>query len=168
MRRCLALSAGGLALWFAALPQGFAQQPGLKDQLVGTWMLVSIVGERDGRKTEPWGANPKGILVMNANGRFAQIQMRADLPKFTSPNRTKGTAEEFRATALGSLTYFGTFSVDETEKLLLFRVEASSFPNLDGQVNRRPFRLKGDELVTINPASATGGSTVNLTWRRDR
>ena len=168
MKGCLVLALGGLALSLLAFPQSRAEQSGLKDQLVGTWMLVSISGERDGRKTEPWGATPKGILVMNANGRFAQIQMRADLPKFSSPNRTKGTAEEFRATSFGSLTYFGTFSIDEAEKVLLFRVKASSFPNLDGEVNRRPFSLKGDELVTINPASATGGSPVSLSWRRDR
>ena len=145
-----------------------AQQSRAADQLIGTWLLVSISGERDGQKTEPWGSNPKGILVMNANGRFAQIQMRSDLPKFSSPNRTKGTPEEFRATALGSLTYFGTFSVTEAANEILFRVEFSSFPNLNGEVNRRPFTLKGDQLVTVNPASATGGSAVSLTWHRDR
>lgn len=151
-----------------AVPAAAIAQQRLKDPLIGTWMLVSIEGERDGRKTEPWGSNPKGVLVMNASGRFAQIQMRSDLPKFTSTNRTKGTPEEFRATALGSLTYFGTFSVDQAGSEILFRVEYSSFPNLNGQVNRRPFTLKGDQLVTVNPASATGGSAVSLTWQRDK
>ena len=138
------------------------------EPLAGTWMLVSITGERDGAKTEPWGSNPKGILVLNPNGRFSQIQLRNDLPKFASGNRTKGSLEEFRASALGSLTYFGTYALSDKRTELLFKIEASSFPNLNGEVNVRPFRLSGDELITINPASQTGGSTVTLTWRRDR
>jgi len=138
------------------------------EQLVGTWVLVSITGERDGAKTEPWGNKPRGILVLSANGRFAQIQLRNDLPKFASGNRTKGTPDEFRSISLGSLTYFGTYTVSDKGTDLLFKIEASSFPNLNGDVNVRPFRLTRDELVTINPASQTGGSSVTLTWQRDK
>jgi hypothetical protein len=157
-----------LSAWALLPHSSSAQTRDVTEQLVGAWMLVSITGERDGAKSEPWGTNPKGILVLNSNGRFAQIQLRNDLPKFTSGNRTKGTPDEFRAISLGSLTYFGTFSVNEKGRELLFKIEASSFPNLNGEVNVRPFRLTADELVTINPASQTGGSAVTLTWRRDR
>lgn len=147
---------------------GTAQQSRLADQLIGSWTLVSITGERDGRRTEPWGANPQGTLVLNANGRFAQIQMRSDRPNFVSNNRTQGTPEEYKATAVGALTYYGTFSINEAERVLNFKIEASSFPNFNGTANRRAFTLTGDELVTTNPASASGGSAISLTWRRDR
>ena len=99
---------------------------------------------------------------------FPRYSCRNDLPKFASGNRTKGTPDEFRATSLGSLTYFGTYSLSDKGTELLFKIEASSFPNLNGDVNVRPFRLTRDELVTINPASQTGGSGVTLTWRRDK
>jgi hypothetical protein len=106
--------------------------------------------------------------MVAANGRFAQIQLRNDIPKFASGNRIKGTPDEFRAISLGSLTYFGTYSVSDKGTELLFKIEASSFANLNGALNVRPFRLTRDELVTINPASQTGGSAVTLTWRRDK
>jgi hypothetical protein len=48
-----------------------AQQKPLKEQLVGTWTLVSSDQVRpDGSKVQRLGANPKGINVFNPNGRF--------------------------------------------------------------------------------------------------
>lgn len=35
--------------------------------LVGTWTLVSVVTERDGRKFDSYGSNAKGMLVFDAN-----------------------------------------------------------------------------------------------------
>jgi hypothetical protein len=49
-----------------------AQQKLLKEQLVGTWTLVSSDQVRpDGSKLKQFGANPKGINVFDANGRFS-------------------------------------------------------------------------------------------------
>jgi hypothetical protein len=48
-----------------------AQQKPLKEQLVGTWTLVSSDQVRpDGSKVQQFGANPKGINVFDPNGRF--------------------------------------------------------------------------------------------------
>jgi hypothetical protein len=48
-----------------------AQQKPLKEQLVGTWTLVSSDQVRpDGSKVQHFGANPKGINVFDPNGRF--------------------------------------------------------------------------------------------------
>jgi hypothetical protein len=48
-----------------------AQQKSLKEQLVGTWTLVSSDQVRsDGSKVQQFGANPKGINVFDANGHF--------------------------------------------------------------------------------------------------
>jgi hypothetical protein len=41
--------------------------------LVGTWTLVSVVAERDGRKFDSYSPNAKGLLVFNANGRYSII-----------------------------------------------------------------------------------------------
>ena len=49
-----------------------AQQKSLKEQLVGTWTLVSSDQVRpDGSTLKQFGANPKGINVFDANGRFS-------------------------------------------------------------------------------------------------
>ena len=75
-----------------------AQQKALKDQLVGTWSLVSNENVApDGAKRQPFGANPKGILILDANGRYAQVFTHPDRPKFKANNRLQGTPEEIRA-----------------------------------------------------------------------
>ena len=47
---------------------------------------------------------------------------------------------------------FGTYTVGEANKTFTIRLEASSFPNLEGTVQRGPFMITGDELRVTNPA----------------
>jgi hypothetical protein len=73
-----------------ALPVGdaVAQQKSLKEQLVGTWKLVSVDNVRDdGSKVELFGPNPKGIVIYIGDGHFALWNGRSDLPKFVSNRR---------------------------------------------------------------------------------
>jgi lipocalin-like protein len=62
--------------------------------LVGTWTLVFITLEQDGKKTDFYGSNPQGQLTYDPDGRFSVIITRSDLPKFASNNRQSGTPEE--------------------------------------------------------------------------
>ncbi len=148
-------------LWFVPA----AAQDERKPSLVGTWKLVAITAEKDGKIEQPWGADPHGLLVLDGNGRFSQIQMRSDRPKYQINNRLKGTDEENKATAHGVLAYYGGYAVDEPGGALRFSIEASSFPNQNGSTNKRPFFLEGDDLIIVNPAAA-GGSEIRLRWRR--
>jgi hypothetical protein len=73
-----------MALGFVLSPgSALSQQKSLKEQLVGTWALISNDNVApDGTKRELYGHNPKGILILDASGRFAQIYVRPDIPKF--------------------------------------------------------------------------------------
>jgi hypothetical protein len=136
-----------------------------KDQLVGTWMLVSIYDARpDGSKFDPFGANPTGILMFDGNGHFAAQLMGSGLPKFASNNRLEGSPEENKAIVQGSICYFGTYSVSEADHTLNYHVESSSFPNFNGADQKRSFTLTGDELTYTGPTS-TGG-TSHVVWKR--
>ena len=131
--------------------------PGAKAQtsqdLVGTWTLVSAVVQLGDTKMDVFGPDPSGTLVFDRNGHYALIFLRRDLPKITSNNRLSQTADESRTIAKGSIAHFGTYSVDETGKALVFRIESSTFPNWNGAEQRRPFSLSGDELTYISPGS---------------
>jgi hypothetical protein len=61
---------------------------------VGTWTLVSITLEKDGKKTDFYGPNPQGQATWEASGRVSGIVIRSDLPKFEFNNRQAGTPEE--------------------------------------------------------------------------
>jgi len=143
-----------------------AQSRSLKDEIVGTWSAVSQHVDQDGKRLEPFGPNPKGIVVYDSHGRFVLVLQRASLPKFASNNRLTGTVEENRAIVQGSIAYFGTYSIDENEKKINIHYDGSTYPNLDGEDQIRNVSISGDELTTISPVSAVGGGTVNLVLRR--
>jgi hypothetical protein len=83
--------------------------------LVGTWTLVSITIEQDGKKTDLLGPNPQGQETRAANGHVSVIITRSDLPKFASNNRAAGTPEENKAAVQESIAYLGMSSVNETD-----------------------------------------------------
>jgi hypothetical protein len=58
--------------------------------------------------------------MFDPNGHFSEIIIRSDLPKFASNNREAGTPEENKAAMQGSIAYFGTYSVSDTDKVVTF------------------------------------------------
>jgi hypothetical protein len=67
-----------------------AQQKTLKEQLVGTWTLVSSDQVRlDGSKLKQFGTNPKGINVFDANGRFFLMVANSRFLVIASAENTK-------------------------------------------------------------------------------
>jgi len=156
------------ALGLAVLPGiAFSQQRSLKDQLVGKWTLVSFENTApDGTKRYLFGENPKGIAIFDTDGRFAQVQVKSDRPKFQANNRLRGTPEENQAALAGAYAAFGTWSVNEAERTLIRHIEGSaSFPNEEGRDSKWFVTLTGDELKASLPAPAAGGRT-ELLWKR--
>jgi len=160
------LTIGTLGLLFlgVVLSAGDAFAQTAKD-LAGTWTLVSTVTEQGGNKTDTFGPNPKGILTVDTNGRYVLAIARADLPKVASNNRTTATPEENKAIVGGSITHFGTLSINAADKTITFKIETATFPNWDGTEQQRPFTLTGDELQYTVPAMS-GGGTGTTVWKR--
>src|SRR4029077_3714062 len=72
-----------------------AQQKSLKEQLVGTWTLVSSDQVRqDGSKLKQFGSNPKGISVFDANGRFFLMVASADNSRIAARGQNRTKSEE--------------------------------------------------------------------------
>jgi hypothetical protein len=168
-RRIFRLSAIA-ALGLVMLPGGaVSQQKTLKEQLVGTWSLVSIIAtDKAGAKSERRGPNPKGLLIFEANGRYSLLTSRSDIPKFAIDNVNQGTAEEYKAVVTGMIANIGTWTVDETTKTITTNIEAGSFPNLNGNTQKRVISsLTADELKYTNGASAVG-TVDEAVWRRAR
>src|SRR5436309_14631637 len=141
-----------------------AQAQSLKQQLIGTWTFVSSTTKlADG--SPAWGTNAKGLLIFTENGYFSSQIVRSDLPKFASKNRSQGTPEENRAVVQGSITTFGTYTVDETKKIYTLKFEGSSFPNRAETEQTRAFTIAADELKVANPLTSVGGSS-ELVYKR--
>lgn len=136
-----------------------------KERFVGTWTLISLTSGEGANQTLPYGANPRGTMMVDANGRFSIMVMRSDLPKFAGNNRMSGTAEENKAVVHGSIAYFGTYSIDEATHVLTVNVEGSTYPNFVGGTQTRILSFDGDEVTYFNPTPSMGGS-AKVTYRR--
>jgi len=151
----LALLAGGAV----------GQQQSLKEQLVGSWTLVSWEQKKgDGTKVQRYGANPTGIAFFDAGGRYIITVMRSDRAGYASNALWQGTAEENKATADGTITYFGTYSVSDADSSIAIHIEGSSFPNWNGVDQKRIVAIAGDQLtLTVHPPN---GEIVDVIWKR--
>ena len=136
-----------------------------KERFIGTWTLVSLTSGQGPNQTLPYGPNPKGTLMADANGRFSITVVRSDLPKFASKNRMSGTPEENKAIVQGIIAYFGTYSIDEATHVLTVNIEGSTFPNFTGGTQTRILSFDGDEVTYFNPTPSMGGS-AKVTYRR--
>jgi hypothetical protein len=153
----VAVLSGGM--WFGASAVWAKKKAAtLAKQVQGSWTLVSVYTEQDGKKIEPFGSQPRGFLTITPDGRLSYILLRASLPKIAADNRVKGTAEENQAIVQGSLAAYGRYTVvNEKEHAVKVHIEGSTFPNWDGQDQKRTWTVKGDELSITNPTATIGG-----------
>jgi Lipocalin-like domain len=136
MRRYTACTASTLALLCLGISAP-AQAQALKQQLVGSWSIVRNCEEfQDGRKNcTPFGANMKGLLMFDANS-FSLLMIGGDRAKTNDPRTPVGPM----------VAYYGTYSVNDADKVLTYHIERSSWPNFEGQDQKRIVTISGDEM----------------------
>lgn len=154
--------------WGLTSQTAMSQQMSLTEQLLGTWTLVSWDQmNADGTTVQQFGEQPKGIAVFDTSGRYIITVMRADRPNYAIDNFgqiAQATAEESKATAQGTITYFGTYTVAEADRTIAIHIEASSFPNWNGADQKRLFEITDDQLkLTVRPPR---GGCVDVLWKR--
>ena len=150
------------ALGLAQLPSGIvAQQGTLKQQLVGTWSLASY------SSTPPsqFGISPKGLLILAADGHYAEVFGRPDRAKFK--NAAEPTTEERASAQGGFAANFGTWSVSDPDKTLTQHFEAALVPNNEGIDLKSSVSIAGDDLKLTRVLPSTG-NRQEFSYRRVR
>lgn len=156
-----ALLAAGVASSTGALAAGVTH----RFPLAGTWTLQAAdVIHADGSRASDYGPNPKGLLMIDGQGRYSLQIFRSDRPRFAGA-KADGNAAEYRAAVMGSSTHYGTIRIDAKQHQLVFHIEGASFPNWEGQQQTRSFELKGDVLSYRVPPRPNGDVPVSV-WRR--
>lgn len=154
----------GIMLGIGLAGNAIGQRKGeaLKQQLVGTWTLVSVYDQLyDGKKLDTWGNDVRGSATYDSSGRFTYMIIAAGRPKKeTNPLVPVGKA----------IAYFGTYTVDEETQTVTWTIERSTYPNWDGIHRKGKIRIKGDQLTQISqPATLPIGTVVpHLEWKRAR
>ena len=151
---------------FLSMAQTNLSQPG---PLSGTWTLKAAqVILPDGRRvTDPaYGDSAKGILMIDADGRYSLQIFRPDRPKFVSGDKKHGTTDEYASALLGMSTHIGHVQVDSVHALLIFNIDYAAYPNWNHTIQTRKFRLSGNELYYEVPPSAGTGTIAVSIWER--
>jgi hypothetical protein len=118
------------------------------------------------QQIDEYGQNPKGVLIFDNGDHYAVIIMRSDLPKIAANRADQGTPQENQAIVAGLVTHFGTYAVDEANKTLISHIEASSFPNNDGNDQRRIIVLLTADELKYGPPTTVTGTKAEVTWKR--
>lgn len=142
-------------------PFSSAWADGLKDQVVGSWTIVSNTEDyADGSKSM-WGPDIKGSLMMAANGQFS-LQIGVGGRPVPQGNPAENPAGKY-------IAYFGTYAISDADKTLTFNIVRSSFPAWDGTQQKRIVTAAGDQLSFKAAApipSAKGPFVPTVVWDR--
>jgi len=154
-----ALPLGGLAT---------AAETRIAPTLEGTWTLAyADVLHADGKRDHDYGDAPRGLLQIDRTGHYSMLIFNTARPKFAAGEKSLGTADEFRAAALGTSSHFGTISVDAVAHTLTLHIEGATYPNWEGTTQVRKYELDGD-LLSYKVAPRTNGDVPVSGWKRLR
>lgn len=142
----------------------------LQKRFVGSWKLISINGTPIPNQ-QPISGKPFGIIMYDQTGHMAVQIVRGDRPQFAS-----GAAEvtdKERAQAYSTYAaYYGTYTFEPENHIVIHHLEGSLNPGQIGQDNIRYFELKGNRLTLSVANDGKGGrmpfkeTTRHLTWEK--
>jgi Lipocalin-like domain len=145
------------------------QTNSVQKAFVGTWKLVSYVGEdvSSGAKSDVMGAHPSGYINYGSDGRMIVLIVGTDRKK---PAGTVATPAEAESLIRSMLAYAGTYTIDTAKKTVTHHIEISWDQSRAGTDAVRIYKFEGDRLIlTTEPSAdpATGKKTVRtVVWER--
>jgi hypothetical protein len=134
-----------------------ASAQSLRDKLIGAWNLdVGSEISQDGKKVVPWSA---GSLILDPSGRMSFFVIGKDRPKGSGDPRSP----------VGPIVaYFGTYTVNEADNTLTWKVEHATNTSIDGATRTQKISFKGDIMTTTGSDVKTpqGPITPVNEWKR--
>jgi len=156
---------------FLVLNTAIAQQTKqvMRTEIVGSWTLVSVENiNSDGTKNLPYDLNPKGILFFDKKGNYAIEIYKNERPHIISGDKNKSTPEENALIVQGSNAHFGAYEIDETNRIITFKIKTASFPNWEGTTQKRSYTFLNNELKYVVTNTTQGGKSVTaeVVWKK--
>lgn len=156
---CKVAAASVLSL-LAVVP---ASAKSVKDQLVGSWSLVSNVEEYADGKTVSWDQGSKGNLWFDSKGHFILM-----IAQVAPRKKVEGNPASFPVGQM--MSYYGTYAVNEKAKTITYKIDTASSPSWDGtEQTRQLSKISATEFVykAMAPIPSAQGTFVPvLTWKK--
>lgn len=134
----------------------------MKDQIVGTWSMDSNVEEYTDGKKISWDPGAKGMLMFDSSGHFTQVLAEIGIRKKVEGNPAMNPVGKM-------IAYFGTYTVNEADKTVAYKIIGASFPGWDGIEQTRTVSVDAAKLVSKPAApfpSPQGPFTPVVTYSR--
>ncbi|MBX9758233.1 MAG: lipocalin-like domain-containing protein [Beijerinckiaceae bacterium] len=139
--------------------QSLGAKAGDAAKFIGTWRLVETTN--DGKPRPERGANPLGMITYHESG-WMSAQIQPDRPVVGMAG-AEPTGEEAKAALFGYTAYFGTYTVDETRKVVTHHRKASVSPGWEKRPDfERAYEFAGQDRVILRPV----GNKNELVWER--
>lgn len=143
--------------------------PTLREQLLGTWRLVSYYTEgADGVRVYPMGQDSLGYIMYLPDGFMSANLMVPGRPAYTGGTANTATQAELATAALGYFGYAGRYEVDEAGKAVLHHIDVALAPNLAGSTQFRHVNIEGRRLILRSAPMPIGGRIAAhvISWER--
>ncbi|SNS86832.1 Lipocalin-like domain-containing protein [Ekhidna lutea] len=113
--------------------------------IAGVWKLVELSNyDEEGKVSQPYGNPPLGYFIYTPGGHMSiQIMKNPPHPRLTERPSDSIVAQIAR----GSITYFGTYSVDKERSVVIHEVEGALNPNYVNTDRERQYSISGDSLI---------------------
>ena len=138
-----------------------------KNNVVGSWNLISAYMDNHGTRLDILGAHPGGMVIFTEDLHFIVVINNPDIPKFVSGDRSNGMPEEYKTAVTNSLGVYGTYTIDENGDFLEEHVLGSTFQNMNGSIRGRN---EITEMVDVDRMTETlkiaDGINLNVVWQR--
>jgi hypothetical protein len=143
--------------------------PTLREQLLGTWRLVSYFTEgTDGSIVHPMGQDLAGFILYAADGYMSANLMVPGRNPYTGGAAGSATPAELAAAALGYFGYAARYDVDESARVVRHHIDVALAPNLVGSTQLRHVELDGRRMVLRGDPIPMGDRIAAhvITWER--
>ena len=153
----------------ASLEKPAAPPTTINGRFAGTWELVRVDRYDADDQLMPTADPPGfgrdgtiGYITYDRAGYMGVVIMAPDRQPYSEDGPTPGEA---RASMADYISYFGPYTVSETDGYVTHHLIASRSPNGAGSDNQRSYEFNGDEL-TLRPPRGESGVQLALTWQR--
>ena len=146
MNRLAATTALAFASLGVSLP---AAAQSLQQKVVGTWTLESGTEQyADGKRNTPWVT---GNLILDSTGHASLFLVGRDQPS-TSPS--------VRTPVGPFVAYYGTYTVNEGDMAISWKVDRASSPLFNGTVRSQKVSFNGDVMTWTGSEVKTPEGTM--------
>jgi hypothetical protein len=115
------------------------------ESFVGVWKLHWFGFVKANGKTKyPFGEHPDGMVIYGPKGHMSTQITRGDVAAFLSEERDGASDEEVRIAYEAFVGYYEAYEVDDSQRLIIFHIAGSSYPNWVGKILKRHYEFDGD------------------------